>query len=153
MADRSNKQKSALNQRRNTGLDDAASKDPGFSCQGKVGEFISLYLRCELFATKLQHYYQTDRQYKKGSLNTDMLSKALEHFGIPLDKDKLLSIFKGGEGKRGSKSARQLRNGYLHQLSEPDKLEIIDKHSTLVKEMKRFLKKRIKHNNTNFPVI
>jgi hypothetical protein len=73
-----------------------------------------------------------------------MLSKALEHFGLPLDQDILLSIFKGAEGKRGSKSARQLRNGYLHQLSEPDKLEIIDKHSLLVKEMKRFLKKRIK---------
>ena len=144
MKHRSDKQESALNQRRNAGLEDAASKDPGFSCQGKVGEFIGLYLRCELFATRLQHYYQADKQYKKGGLNTDMLSKALDHFGFPLDQDKLLSIFKGGEGKRGSKSARQLRNGYLHKLSGPDKLEIIDKYSVLVKEMKRFLKKRIK---------
>lgn len=144
MGRRSDKQESALNQRRNTGLDDAVSKDPGFSCQGKVGEFIGLYLRCELFATRLQHYYQTDKQYKQGGLNTDMLSKAFEHFGIPFDQDKLLSIFKGAEGKRGSKSARQLRNGYLHQLSEPDKLEIIDKHQVLVKEMSRLLKKRIK---------
>ncbi len=144
MGRRSDKQESALNQRRNTGLDDAASKDPGFSCQGKVGEFIGLYLRCELFATRLQHYYQRDKQYKRGGLNTDMLSKAFEHFGIQFVQDKLLSIFQGAEGKRGSKSARQLRNGYLHQLSEPDKLEIIDKHPVLVKEMNRLLKKRIK---------
>ena len=144
MGQKSEKQKSALNQRRNTGLDDAVSKDPGFSCQGKVGGFIGLYLRNDLFATRIQHYYQTDKQYKQGILNTDMLSKALEHFGIPYDQDILLSIFKGAEGKRGSKSARQLRNGYLHQLSEPDRLEIIDKHSILVKEMNRLLKKRIK---------
>ena len=141
---RTERQESALAQRRNTGLDDAASKDPGFSCQGKVGEFISLYLRCELFATRLQHYYQTDKQYKQGKLNTDSLSKAFEHFGFPLGKDKLLSIFKGGEGKRGKKSVKQLRNGYLHQLSEADRLEIIEKHLMLTKEMNRLLKKRIK---------
>lgn len=52
MGRRYDKQESALNMRRNNGLNDAASKDPGFSCQGKVGEFIGLYLRCELFATK-----------------------------------------------------------------------------------------------------
>ena len=144
MERRSDKQKTALNQRRNTGLDDAEMKDPGFSCQGKVGEFIGLYLRCELFAIRLQHYYQTDKQYKKGRLNTDMLSQALDHFDIPYDQDTLLSIFKGAEGKRGSKSARQLRNGYLHQLSEPDRLEIIEKHSTLKKEMNRVLKRRIR---------
>lgn len=93
--------------------------------------------------TRLQHYYQTDKQLKKGKLNTEYLSKALEHFGLHLEKDKLLFLFKGGEGKKGQKSARQLRNGYLHQLSEADKSEIIDKHSMLIAEMKRLLNKRI----------
>jgi len=141
---RTEKQESSLNLRRNAGLDDAVSKDPGFSCQGKVGEFIGLYLRCELFATRLQHYYQTDKQYKKTGLNTGSLAKAFVHFKLHLEKIKLLSIFQGGGGKRGKKSARQLRNGYLHQLSDADKSEIIDKHSTLTAEMKRFLKNRIK---------
>lgn len=144
MPNRSDKQESALNKRRNSGLEDAASKDPGFSCQGKVGEFIGLYLRCELFATRIQHYYQADKQYKKGKLNTEMLSKALEYFAISFAQDKLHAVFKGGEGKRGKKSARQLRNGYLHQLSDPDKLEILDKYFFLVNEMNRLLKKRIK---------
>lgn len=130
--------------RRNTGLDDAVSKDSGFSCEGKVGEFISLYLKCEIFATRLQHYYQTDKQYKKGNLNTDSLSEALDHLGLPADKDKIILLFKGGKGKKGSKSARQLRNGYLHQLSEADRLEIIEKYSVLAAEMERFLNKRIK---------
>ena len=62
MDNRTEKQQAALISRRNAGLDDAASKNPGFSCQGRVGEFVSLYLRCELFSTRLQHYYQSDKQ-------------------------------------------------------------------------------------------
>lgn len=42
---KTDKEKSALTKRRNIGLDDAASKDPGFSCQGQVGEFIGLYFK------------------------------------------------------------------------------------------------------------
>ena len=140
---RTEKQESAVIRRRNNGLADAASKDPGFSCQGKVGEFIGLYLRCEVFATRLQHYYQTDKQDKKTRLNTPALTKALEHFGLHIENNILLSLFKGAEGKRGKKSARQLRNGYLHQLSEADRNEIINKHSALTNEMQRLLKMRI----------
>lgn len=73
-----------------------------------------------------------------------MLSKAFEYFDIPFNQDGLLFIFKGGEGKRGNKSARQLRNGYLHQLSESDRLEIIDKHPVFAEKMNRLLKKRVK---------
>lgn len=143
MSRRTENQELALARRRNASLDDAASKDPGFSCQGEIGEFISLYLKCELFATRLQHYYQKDKQHKQGKLNTESLLKALEHFGFSVDKDKLLLLFKGGEGKRGKKSARQLRNGYLHQLSDADRREIIEKHSVLTAEIKCFMKKQI----------
>lgn len=144
MSIRTEKEELALNQRRNAGLEGSVAKNPGFSCQGKVGNFISLYLMCDLFATKIQHYYQTDKQYKKTTLNTNSLKKALSHFGIHFDDNKLLILFTGGGGKRGKKSARQLRNGYLHQLSEADKLEIINKNELLTKEMKRFLTLRIK---------
>lgn len=149
MSDRTKKQETALTLRRNTGLNDAELKDPGFSCQGNVGEFIGLYMRCELYATRLQHYYQTDKQNKKGGLKTDMLSNALEHFGIPLDKEQVLFLFQGGKGKRGKKSARQLRNGYIHELSDADRSEITNKHSIFVKEMNRFLKKRINTKYSN----
>ena len=144
MTHRTQNQERALLKRRNSGLENAALNDPGFSCQGPVGDFIGLYLRCELFATRLQHYYQRDKGHKRGSLNTDQLSKALDHFGLPVESEKVLSLFRGGKGKRGKKSARQLRNGYLHQLSESDKLEMIEKHSTLKREMRKFLDRRLK---------
>ena len=144
MIKRSSKQESALIARRNLGLDSVSKNDPGFSCQGVVGEFIGLYLRCEVFATKLQHYYQTDKQPLQTRLNTQSLSKSLEHFNLHFNSESLLLIYKGGSGKRGSKSARQLRNGYLHELSSADKNEIEKKHSEYVKLMKRFLDLRLK---------
>lgn len=130
--------------RRNLGLDSVSKNDPGFSCQGAVGEFIGLYLRCEVFATKLQQYYQTDKQPSQTKLNTQSLSKSLAHFNLHFNTEDLLLIYKGGSGKRGSKSARQLRNGYLHELSSADKVEIEQKHSEYMKLMKRFLELRLK---------
>jgi len=141
---RSKKQESALTQRRNTGLDDAVSKDPGFSCQGLVGEFISDYLRCDLFATRLMNYYQADKQYKKTKLNTQALDEACRHFSLHFPKENILRLFRGGEGKRGEKSAKQLRNGYLHQLSKADRNEILEKSTEFTLPMKQLLKLRIK---------
>lgn len=102
-----------------------------------------MYLQSDLFATRLQHYYQTDMGYKKTKLNTASLNGALQHFGMHASAEIVLMLFQGGEGKRGNKSAKQLRNGYLHQLSEADRNEIISKAPLLIKEMKKFIKMRI----------
>lgn len=130
--------------RRNKGLANADATDPGFSCQGVVGEFVSVYLRAELLALKLQHYYQTDMQNKQTSLNITALRRAIKHFNLHFSEEKILLIFRGGKGKRGNKSAKQLRNGYLHRLSEADKKEIVCNGKSLIKEMAKLLKLRIK---------
>jgi hypothetical protein len=137
------KQLSALNSRRNQCLYEAENCDPGFGCQGIVGQFIGYYLRCEVFATKLQNFYQKDNGYKETSLNTKDLKNAFSHFDIHLDNEKIIKIFQGGTGKRGTKSARQLRNGYLHQLSSADKTEIENNGLWFVSEMRKILQLRI----------
>jgi len=144
MSIRTDKNQLALTRRRNESLSGAEEKDPGFSCQGLVGEFIGCYLRCDLFVTRLQNYYQTDKQYKKTGLNTKTLNEAFNHFGLHFSEEKVLILFQGGTGKRGRKSAKQLRNGYLHQLSKADKDEILTKCSVLIPLMSRLLKMRIK---------
>lgn len=141
---KSKNQINALNQRRNKSLAEAQENDPGFDCQGIVGKFIGHYLRCEVFATKLQTFYQTDKEYKQTGLNTRSLAEAFTHFNIHIDNAVLLSIFQGGEGKRGHKSARQLRNGYLHSLSHSDREEIELNGFQLINEMVRVLQLRIK---------
>ncbi len=91
----------------------------------------------------MQQYFQTDKGYKKTNLNTATLTDAIQHFEMHFSGDVVLILFQGGEGKRGKKSAKQLRNGYLHQLSEADKNEIIDKAPSFIKEMEKFILMRI----------
>ena len=138
------KQISALNLRRNQSLSQIERNDPGFTCQGVIGQFVGYYLRCEVFATKLQHFYQKDKGYIRTSLNTKYFKSALAHFDMQLRQDILIKLFQGGKGKRGMKSAKQLRNGYLHQLSSSDKTEIETNGAWFVGEMKKLLQLRIK---------
>ena len=137
-------QVNALNLRRNKSLIDVEKKSPGFDCQGVVGQFIGCYLQCEVLATKIQHFYQKDNSHEENQLNTKALTDALAHFNMHYSNESLMHIFSGGKGKRGSKSARQLRNGYLHQLSDSDREEIEINGQGLIGEMKNFLKLRIK---------
>jgi hypothetical protein len=143
MITRSEKQSEALINRRNKGLNSIFAKQIGFSCQGVVGQFIELYLQCDVFATKIQHFYQTDNGLKKRSLNTVSLTKALEHFNLHFDISFVKKLFQGGTGKRGCKSAKQLRNGYLHELSEADENEIISNNDEFISVMKKFIKLRL----------
>ena len=137
-------QVNALNLRRNNSLIEVEKINPGFDCQGVVGQFIGCYLQCEVFATKIQHFYQKDKNHEEKQLNAKALADALAHFNMQYSNESLIRIFRGGEGKRGSKSARQLRNGYLHRLSDSDREEIKINGQGLIGEMKCFLKLRIK---------
>jgi hypothetical protein len=44
-----------------------------------------------------------------------------------------------GEGKRGAKTCRQLRNGYLHSLSKKDKEEINSRFGELKGYMEKWI--------------
>ncbi len=101
-----------------------AKLEPGFKCQGKVGLFLDNWLICEVLANRLIMYHKPGKEPLIQWQYTQVIS-ALKNFGIVYDDQKVEPVFKGGrKGKRGNKSARQLRNGYLHLLSENDKSEI-----------------------------
>tara|TARA_R110001583_G_scaffold170193_1_gene323544 strand:+ start:553 stop:993 length:441 start_codon:yes stop_codon:yes gene_type:complete len=138
------KQKEALANSRNKELDAVQKLDPQFSCQGEVGSFIGLYLQSEVFAKKLQRYYRTDmNKTAEDKLNITALKAALNHFKLTFDDTDLPELFKGGAGKQNEKSARQLRNGYLHSLSSNDKKEIQKKATTLNSKLRKFLSLRV----------
>lgn len=141
---KSEKQLEALRVARNKELKSVLALEPGFSCQGSVGEFIGVYIQAEVFARKLQQYYRTDTK-KSGNdeLRIDTLKAALKYFNIPMPEFNIPILFKGGRGNRGSKSARQLRNGYLHTLSVEDKKEIISKANSIIPELRKFINNEI----------
>lgn len=140
MKQKSRKQQDALTAQRNKELRIVHSLDPGFSCQGIVGEFIGIYIQSEVFAKKLQTYYRTDsNKTGKDELQINTLKAALKHFNILTLEDDIPNLFRGGPGKRGSKSARQLRNGYLHALSAEDKKEIESKANIFISKLRKFI--------------
>jgi len=141
---KTDKQLEALRLARNKELNAVLALDPGFSCQGLVGEFISVYIQSEVFAKKLQNYYRTDTK-KSGNdeLQISTLKAALKHFRITLSESDVALLFKGGSGKKGSKSARQLRNGYLHVLSPEDKKEILSTGKLLIPKLQKFIRDEI----------
>jgi len=144
MKKKTEKQAEYIRKNRNSEIASVSKLNPNFSCQGVVGEFIDLYLQCEVMAKKLQSYYRSDTgKPGKNELQIQALTASLKHFSInyaPLD---LSILFKGGGGTRGKKSARQLRNGYLHNLSPEDGKEIIMNASIFIPNMKAFLLLRI----------
>ncbi|MCP5343643.1 MAG: hypothetical protein H7A05_03400 [Pseudomonadales bacterium] len=144
MVQKSLKQVAALNKSRNSALGAVLLQDPGFSCQGKVGAFIGVYIQAEVFASKLQTYYCKDKKKTiSKNLNITTLSAALLHFSIEFNEDDVRFIFLGGAGEKGKKSARQLRNGYLHALSQQDKNEIVEKYDALYMAINKFLSIKI----------
>ena len=129
-----------LSKKRRESLKNIADKKIGFSCQGKVGAFIDNYVVCEATATKLVQFYKTDKKLKLGgTLRKDEILNALKHFGFQMLGQDISTVFTGGKGRKGAKSARQLRNGFLHSISDSDKNEIQKKYSQLIKLMNMFL--------------
>ena len=134
------KQLQALRNVRNRELKSVRCLDPGFSCQGKVGNFVGLYIQSEVFAKKLQHYYRIDvKKAGKDELRIDVLKAAIKHFRLCFSGNHVDMLFKGGHGTKGIKSARQLRNGYLHNLSPEDNKEIIKNADSFLPKLEKFL--------------
>ncbi len=122
-------------------LEEIYKRKIGLECAGSIGIFIEKYIRCEALATKMISYYTEDSGKPKPKvLQINQIKAAFKYYNIthlePLEIEK---IFSGGEGKRGSKSARQLRNGFLHSLSPNDRKEIEDNISYLTVLMDKFI--------------
>lgn len=137
--DKSLAQKAALAKQRKDAVSDLFKLSPNFSCQGKVGQFVDNYILCEVIAKRIQHYYKVDTNKGSTSLHITTLKSSLEHFNVMHDELKITNVFKSGEGIKGSQTARQLRNGYIHSLNQSDKSEIEKRHFELMEDINYFL--------------
>jgi len=96
---------------------------PGLSCQGSVGVFLDHWLICEALAKRLIMYHKTLNDLPH-HWTYEQVSAAIKHFGININPDLNEKIFKGGRGRRGENTPRQIRNSYLHSLSPAEVQEI-----------------------------
>ena len=115
-----------------------AMRRPGFSCQGPLGEFLDDYLVAESLLRRLISYYAKDTSRTESEkLETRQINAALKHFNLNITASDVDEAFKGGPGKRGFKSARQLRNGFLHDLNPEDRNEVVAKFSQIKEQVSR----------------
>lgn len=135
-----------LTGRRCNALLDIVGRTPGLGCQGKLGCFLDRYLVAEALAIRLQSYYQADA----GLASTDkvlvnQLLAAQRNFAFIFDDLRTKEIFLGGTGTCGSKTCRQLRNGYVHSLSNADRREIEARSTPLLAALTDYIDAYTRH--------
>lgn len=89
----------------------------GFSCQGECGKFIDAWIVAEAIAKRLITY-RTQKDVGISWKWTEV-EASVKHFGLLLP-DHLMTkkIFAGGPGQKSDRTPRQLRNTFLHGVSE-----------------------------------
>lgn len=124
-----------------TAINNIIRNAPDFSCQGKLGKFLTLYLTLESLARKIYQY-----KFEKEapiSLYYNNIATAFKGFGIVGSDTTLIEkIFRSSrENLRGNKTPRQLRNPIIHNLSVKDIEEVIERFPELSNRMELLLQK------------
>jgi len=130
-----------LNEKRKAELKKITNQSPGFRCQGDLGYFFDLFLVCEATARKLISYYKNEISKSENQIYTiTEVKAALSFFSISVmpNDDFVNYIFKSGNGLRGKKTCRQLRNDYIHNLSQIDRNEIESRNKDLIENMNKW---------------
>lgn len=130
-------------------LQHVVDSDPGFKAQGDLGAFLDSWLVCEVLAKKLIMYHKDADQLPSKWQYTE-LTAALKGFGYSYDKNRVKAAFKSGEEKRSNRSARALRNSFIHSLSKKDRLEIEDRNKELL-ELLSYWKETMLQGCGKFP--
>jgi hypothetical protein len=130
----------AMTEQRKRALLDVTQLSPGFCCQGILGMFLDRYFVAEVLARKILSFYQDDTgKTHSDKVQLQQLIAAISYFGIAASNIDIRTMFLGGDGRRATKSARQLRNGYVHSLSSADRNEIEDRSKVLIRLLDNFI--------------
>lgn len=107
-----------------------------------IVEFLETYIDCETTAHKIVRFYRRDKYARQDAsviLDVRKVVNAAGYFGLPMDESRLRALFTGGKGIRGKKTPRQIRNGYLHEKSAPDAIELKRRYTFLQELMQEWL--------------
>ena len=111
----------------------------------KRQQFGDRYIECErLYRIILESYCNINGKklnIDKANVYLKDVKNTIKAFGISIDEETIDKIFASYDKyvKRGTKSAKQLRNTQFHQLSETDIQESIDRFDELMTAMQKFI--------------
>lgn len=111
----------------------------------KRREFIDKFILCEVAVKKVMRAYREEKKSESAKgyerLNMGVIAKAVDWAGCSITKPELEALF-SGSGQytlRGSKSAKKLRDGMMHEHNENDIQEVVDRFEELNEKMDAFL--------------
>lgn len=159
------REKRNLTPKRIVALKALLSAKPNFASDHSLASFLSSYLLCEALANRLVEYYELDVDAeriakKKPTLNNrtpetlpakdskknqfkplliTSVKKSINHFALHFSNTDLETIFMSSNKTGESRTARQLRNLYLHSLSVSAHDEICSRIQQLLDIMERFI--------------
>ncbi len=115
------------------------------STRGIRYAFIDKFTLCDLTCKAvLESYEKAKGTFKQGSfmdLNMKRIPSAMNHFGLSIPKHILNGVFGGSAQykKRGTKSAKKLRDGIVHGMNKEDIKEVVSRNTDLNNLMDTFL--------------
>lgn len=106
--------------------------------------FLEQYILCEVgLKTILQIYYKEhgeEKTVENIEMATTTIKAALKAAHLNIDDETVDKMFKARQ-KRGSRSARDLRNGIVHDLNVQDIQEVVNRKDELLTLINTFIKK------------
>lgn len=97
-------------------------------------QFIEKFILCEIaLKTVLNNYYKVhgkEKETENIEMGLSTIKAALKLAQYDVEDENLEKLFKA-KRKRGERSARDLRNGIVHDLKVPDLQELIDRKDKL----------------------
>lgn len=99
--------------------------------------FLQRYAFLEALIRLVGRYYRERSTTQKkvveqdGSLNVVVVKRSLKHFGVLVGERRVDAVFASPKARRGSKTARLLRNGLVHRWDAGDADEVIKRFEEL----------------------
>lgn len=104
---------------------------------GDIQLFLERYCYLESLLRTIGRYYRSRKRQvpdsgKHEALNINVVSRSLKYFGCVVSDQILEILLSSSLTKRTKRSARNLRNGIVHNWSKEDRQEVVDRSSALV---------------------
>lgn len=106
--------------------------------------FLEKYMQCELACKLLLVDYHQKKaspktvEYKEGKIRFSSVRAACQDAGVTVPEDVIKRVFSSAD-KRGSKSAKKLRDSIVHEMSVQDIKEVNQRFTDLCEDMDAFL--------------
>lgn len=99
--------------------------------------FLLRYVFLEALIRLVGRYYRARSTTQKkvveqdGSLNVEVIKRSLKYFGILVDERRVDAVLASPKARRGSNTARVLRNGLVHRWDAGDAEEVAQRFEEL----------------------